>query len=90
MVKHASLLGDRLDRLMVPAEKAHHMLALPIDLFVLPDVAVINSAAPVFKALAVMEKHDTTYLFVVDGDEYHGTVSIMGIGSAVLEYGEVP
>jgi CBS domain-containing protein len=62
------------------------MLALPIDAFVLPDMAVINSEAPVFKALAMMEKHDTTYLFVTDGDDYHGTISIMGVGRAVLEY----
>ena len=90
MVKHAGLLGDRLERLMVPSDKAHHMLSLPIDPFVLPDMAVINSEAPVFKALAVMEKHDTTYLFVVDGDEYHGTISIKGMASAVLEYGGIP
>lgn len=89
MVKHAALLGDHLERLMVPAEKAHSMLGLPIDPFVLPDMAVINSEAPLFKALAVMEKQDTTYLFVIDGDQYHGTVSIMGIGRAVLEYGGV-
>lgn len=89
MVKHAALLGDHLERLMVPAEKAHSMLALPIDPFILPDMAVINSEAPLFKALAVMEKHDTTYLFVVDEDHYHGTISIMGIGRAVLDYGGV-
>jgi hypothetical protein len=89
MVKHAALLGDHLERLMVPAEKAHNMLALPIDAFVLPDVAMINSEAPIFKALAVMERHDTTYLFVIDGNEYHGTVSIMGIGEAVLAYGGI-
>ena len=86
MVKHAGLLGDHMERLVVPVEEAHKMLALPIDPFVLPDMAVINSEAPVFKALAVMEKHDTTYLFVIDGDEYHGTISIMGMGRAVLEY----
>ena len=89
MVKHAALLGDHLERLMVPADKAHSMLSLPIDPFVLPDMAVINSEAPLFKALAVMEKQDTIYLFVIDGDQYHGTVSIMGIGRAVLEYGGV-
>ena len=50
-------------------------------------MAVINSEAPLFKALAVMEKHDTTYLFVIDGDEYKGAISIMGIGRAMLEYG---
>lgn len=87
MVKHAGLLGDHLERLSVPAEKAQAMLALPVDPFILEDMAVINSEAPLFKALAVMEKHDTTYLFVIDGDHYHGTVSIMGIGRAVLQYG---
>lgn len=86
MVKHAAILGDHLAGLAVPAEKARSMLALPIDPFVLPDMAVINSEAPLFKALAVMERYDTTYLFVIDEGVYHGTISIMGVGRAILDY----
>lgn len=87
MVTHAALLGDSLEGLTIPPEKAGHVLALPIDPFVLPEPAVIGPGSPVSKALAVMERYGTTYLFVMDGDDYLGTVSIMGIAAAVLSYG---
>jgi hypothetical protein len=47
-----------------------------------------SGPAPVAKALAVMERHDTTYLFVIDGDHYLGTISIMGVAAAALALGE--
>ena len=87
MVTHAALLGDQLDELAIPPEKARYVINLPIDDFVIPDPAVIGSHAPVAKALAVMERNNTTYLFVIDGDDYRGTISIMGIAAAALEQG---
>jgi predicted transcriptional regulator len=86
MVKHAALLGNSLDSLTIPAEKARSILALDVDAFVLADMAVIGPTAPVAKALAVMERHDTTYLFVIDGDDYYGCISNMGIAEAVIRY----
>jgi predicted transcriptional regulator len=86
MVHHARLLGDQLDSLKMPDLKALTMLDLAVDEFVLPDLAVITPASPIAKALAVMENHDTTYLFVVDGEgNYHGTISIMKIAQRILE-----
>jgi CBS domain-containing protein len=87
MVTHAALLGDEIDELTIPPEKARFVINLPIDNFVIPDPAVIGSHSPVAKALAVMERNNTTYLFVIDGDDYRGTVSIMGIAAAALEQG---
>lgn len=86
MVKHAALLGNTLDSLSIPAEKARFILAEDVDAFVLADVAVIGPTAPVAKALAVMERHDTTYLFVIDGDDYFGCISIMGIAEALIRF----
>jgi CBS domain-containing protein len=87
MVTHAALLGDSLEALSIPQEKARRVLVLPIDDFILPEPAMIGPHSPVSKALAVMERYDTTYLFIMDGKEYLGTVSIMGIAAAVLSYG---
>jgi len=87
MVTHAALLGDSLEGLSIPPEKAQYVLSLPIDDFILPEPAMIGPHAPVSKALAVMEHYDTTYLFVMDGGEYLGTVSIMGVAAAVLSHG---
>lgn len=87
MVTHAAILGDQLDELAIPPEKARYVINLPIDPFVIPEPAVIGSHSPVTKALAVMERNDTTYLFVIDGDDYLGTISIMGIAAKALEQG---
>ena len=88
MVTHGSILGDQIDELTIPAEKARHVINLAIDDFIIPDPAVIGPHSPVAKALAVMERHNTTYLFVIDGDNYLGTISIMGVGAAALSLGE--
>ncbi|MEJ2575474.1 MAG: CBS domain-containing protein [Gammaproteobacteria bacterium] len=86
MVDHARLLGDQLDSLKIPEIKARLMLDLLVDDFVLPDLPTITPASPIAKALAVMENHDTTYLFVIDADgHYHGTVSIMKVAKRILE-----
>jgi hypothetical protein len=84
MVKHAALLGNTLSSLTLPAEKVRHLLQLDVDPFVLPDMAIVGREAAVAKALAVMERHDTTYLFVIDDDQYHGCVSIMGIAGGIV------
>jgi hypothetical protein len=86
MVTHAALLGNELDALSIPALQARTMLSLPVDRFILPDLPLVGRRAPVTKALAVMERHDTTYLFVADGDDYAGCVSIMGIAAAVIAH----
>lgn len=85
MVKHAALFGDNVASLSIPTEKARAVLGLTVDRFVLSDMAVINTGASVSKALAVMERHDTTYLFVIDGDDYKGCISIMGIAGCLVD-----
>jgi CBS domain-containing protein len=45
----------------------------------------IGSAEPAIKALAIMEKNDTSYLFVVDDGEYQGIVTIQGIAAKMSE-----
>jgi hypothetical protein len=86
MVKHAALLGDHLESLTIPALKAKRMLSLTVDSFILDDLPLVGRQSPVTKALAVMERHDTTYVFVADGDDYAGCVSIMGIAATVIAY----
>lgn len=85
MVKHARLLGNEIRHLSIPEAQFRQVMALTIDAFVLPNMAVANSSTPLSKALAIMEDEDTTYLFVIDEGEYKGIVSIMGIGQVMLD-----
>ena len=43
--------------------------------------ASIDSNARLMKALAVMERYDTSYLFVIDGGACRGTITIQGIAA---------
>jgi hypothetical protein len=86
MVDNVRFLGDQLDGLDIPNIRAREVLDMTLDEFILPDMAVITPRSPISKALAVMEHHDTTYLFVIDAEhEYHGTISIMKIARRILE-----
>jgi predicted transcriptional regulator len=85
LVAHAHLMGDRLDRLNIPELKAKHILTVPVRHFVLSDYASIDSDAPVIKAIAVMEHYKTGYIFVIDGQEYKGTVTYLAIARRILE-----
>ncbi len=85
MVAHADLLGDKLDCLTVPEEHARAVLRMPADRFVSGDNATITPSSPVVKALALMERHKTNYLFVIEGGTYKGIVTIDGIAKRMLE-----
>lgn len=85
MVKGAHLLGDVVEAVRIPDVLARGLLDLAIDEFVLEPVAIVSSAAPVVKALAMMEHFNSAYAFVIDDGEYKGLVTRMGIASLMLE-----
>jgi CBS domain-containing protein len=84
MVRHSHLLGNELGYLHIQEAHAKDVLTLPIDSFILQEMAVASSSTPVAKALAIMEDLDTTYLFIIDDGVYRGIISVMGIGRALL------
>lgn len=85
MIKHSHMLGDGIQHLRLPELHSKEVLERTIDPFILPDPSVVTSNSPVTKALAIMEQDDTTYIFVVDGDTYHGAVSIMSLAQYLLK-----
>jgi CBS domain-containing protein len=87
MIMNADLLGDQLAELMVPDNEAANVLGQPVERFILKEVVTIHSASPCIKAAALMEKHDMTYLFVVDDDKYNGIVNVQGIARRMLQAG---
>lgn len=87
VIMGADLLGDTLDHLAIPDMDASRILELPVDQFIMNTLFTIHSESPCVKAAALMEKHDTTYLFVVDGEEYRGVVNVQGIVRRMLEVG---
>ncbi|MDP2433364.1 MAG: CBS domain-containing protein [Pseudomonadota bacterium] len=84
LIQHSHMLGDGIEHLRLPEIHGREILSRTIDDFILPGLPRVNSSAPVSKALAIMEKEDTTYIFILDGDEYHGAISIMSLAQHLL------
>ncbi len=86
VVAHAELLGDHVGCLAIPEEHARKVLDTPVDPFILDldRVATIGPHSPVVKALAIMEKFNTSYVFVVEGERYVGTVTVVAIAARML------
>jgi len=86
MIEHARLLGDSIEALRFPEIREQWLLDLTIDDYVLSDFAAITPASSLAKALALMESHDTSYLFVIDAKHhYHGTLSIVSLARRLLD-----
>jgi predicted transcriptional regulator len=88
MIELAHLLGPQMSCLDAAEAKARQVLDSPIEPFVLEAPETIGSDAPLVAALALMEQHDTSYLFVVDDGRYRGTVTIQGIAQRMLQVDE--
>jgi CBS domain-containing protein len=87
MVEYADLLGDDPGCLKIPEQHAHTVLSLPAASFVNKQLVTIGPDTAISKVIALMEKHKTNYLFVVDAGDYVGIVTIDGIASRMLEIG---
>ena len=71
--------------MIIPEARALRVLESKVDAFVLQRMATINSQSPVVKAMAIMEELGTGYIFVMDGEEYRGVVTRLGIAKRMLE-----
>lgn len=71
---------ERLER-RVPAILDHR-----IEDYVQEPHPSIGSETQLMKALAMMEYHDTSYLFVVDAGVYRGTLTIQGVAAWMAHF----
>ena len=85
MVEYADLLGDDSESMIFPEEHADKILSLPANTFLSQECIEIASDTTISKSVALMEKHKVDYLFVVDGGDYIGLVTIDGIARRMLE-----
>ena len=85
MVNYAHLLGDAPGCLQIPEVHARHVLDLQLDHFVMQEFFRIGPDTAVAKAVALMEKHGTNSLFVINQDQYIGVVTIWAIAQRMLE-----
>lgn len=88
LTKHSHILGDNIDHLRLPELHCREVLTRRIDDFILPRLSQIHSSASISKALAIMEQDSTTYIFIIDDNNYFGAVSIMSLANEMLKLSE--
>jgi hypothetical protein len=84
LTMHSHMLGDNIEHLRLPELNSREVLTRTIDDYILPTLPQVNASAPISKALAIMERHHTTYIFIIDGNEYFGAVSIMSLAQHMM------
>jgi CBS domain-containing protein len=87
VVSGAHMLGDQIDHLDLPDIEKCQMLGQPVERFVQDSIPSLTLNSPVVKAIAIMEKFDSSYLFVIDG-EYRGVVTRFGITRTLIKHWE--
>jgi CBS domain-containing protein len=85
MVAAAPLLGSFLSSVDEVRERIAKVLDSEADAFVQKLNVLIGSEETAIKALAIMAHNDTSYLFVVDGGEYQGIITIQGIAERMSQ-----
>ncbi|MEN8214202.1 MAG: CBS domain-containing protein [Pseudomonadota bacterium] len=85
MVELANVLGNHLSCFDDARTKIRDLMEHPIEHYIEKPLRSITSETPVVKAVAILEKYDSNYLFVYDGDNYRGVVTAEGIAQRMLE-----
>jgi CBS domain-containing protein len=81
----ADAMGDQTDKLDLPEMKVMEALALPVETCLLENIPSVSPCSAVVKALALMEAHNSSYIFLVEDGEYKGVVTRMVVARRMLE-----
>ena len=86
MVELAMVLGEQLSHMQDMATETTQLLDSPVDSYVQEPHISLTSDSPAVKALAMMGKSDTSYVFVVDNGIYQGVVTIQSLAGTLTGY----
>jgi CBS domain-containing protein len=87
VVEMAHILGEQLSDLQDMKAEAEQLLGGTVDQYKQEPHLSITSASSAVKALAMMEREDTSYIFVVDEGRYKGVVTIHRLASILASLG---
>ena len=88
IVEMATILGDQLSHMQDMGSETRQLLDNPVDAYVQQPHISLTSDSPAIKALALMERYDTSYIFVVDEGRYLGVITIHSLANALLGFGK--
>ena len=81
----ADAMGDQTDRLDLSERRILKALALPVETYLLENIPSVTPQSSIVKALAIMEAHNTHYIFLIEDGKYRGVVTRMVIATRMLE-----
>jgi len=81
----ADAMGDKTDRLDLSERRVLRAFAKPVETYLLENIPHVSPKSSLVKALAIMEAHNTHYIFLIEKGEYKGVVTRMVIANRMLE-----
>ena len=86
LIEMARVLGEEVSDVEDMELLAMQLFDNRIDSYIQRPHASLTSASSIIKALALMEKLDTGYLFVIDEGQYVGVVTLQILSKAILQH----
>ena len=86
LVELVMVLGEQKNNVQEMETLGKQLFDSKIDSYRQRPHASITSGSSIIKALALMEKLDTGYLFVIDQGEYRGVITLQGLSKIVMHY----
>jgi CBS domain-containing protein len=86
LVEMARVLGEQASDVEDMELLAKQLFDNRIDSYIQRPHASLTSTSSVIKAMALMEKLDTGYLFVIDEGQYMGVVTLHNLSKTILAY----
>lgn len=84
----ADAFGDSVDSLDLPEMQVMEALAKPVKEFLLENIPSVSPHSPIVKALALMELHNSSYIFLIEDGVYKGVVTRWVIAQRMLNCAE--
>jgi len=85
LLRLADAMGDQTDNLDLPEMKALEIMASPVENYLLENMPSVSPRSSIVKALALMELHNSSYVFLIEDGRYEGVVTRMEIAGRMLE-----
>jgi len=77
--------GEQMSNLELPEIEVLHIMDSPVENFLLEKIPSVSPRSSVVKALALMEVHNSSYIFLIEDGQYEGVVTRMIIAERMLE-----
>ena len=85
MIQGAHLIGSEALHLEHPCDHYADVFRNPVDDMIISEYPSLRPDAQLIKAMALMEKFNTSYLFVIDDGTFHGVVTRLRLTRLLLE-----